>query len=229
MSVPLQRFVRPARPGEIAVFREDPTALETETVAGVEVDLSGVREVFERFAAKFPNASSRERALLDSELVEPLHQAVPLTPRDAGDMRIWHWLCLSELFDLVSWRWSGSRSLPSEERVGGALAGRFLGSNTLHGVSRNALARVWWCGESLHSEHDGYTLARDVLSNQDLFQNIYERYFGLYPPAARAFIRKYRGTPEKEFRDGAKRLNHYLTTIVLETLSEEDVTELMSA
>ena len=107
---------------------------------------------------------------------------------------------------------------------------RFLGAGTLRGTSRNALARLWWCAESLSSGQDGYRLARQALARQDLFQAIFERQFGLYPPAVRACLRRFgnSGVSEREWRDGTRRLNHYLTTIVLEALSEDEILELLS-
>lgn len=227
MSTSLKRYARPVAAGELGRVLEGSLTLEAESI-GTVVDLSEVREIYEDAVARYSGRGNAERAVLDRELVEPLHRAMRhLSRRDAADMRLWHWLCTAELPDLVSWRWYGSENIPREDLTQ-SLAGRFIGSGTLNGVSRNALARLWWCAESLYSELDGYRLAREALKIQDRFQAIFERYFGLYPPAARACIRQYESASQKDWRDGTLRLNHYLTTIVLETLSEDDVTELLA-
>ena len=228
MSRELERYVRPVREGELARLLDDPAAVETEPI-GTEADLAEVREVFEGVLEEYPQLRGAERAVLDRTLAEPLHRALAhLTPRQASDMGFWHWLCIAGLPDVVSWRWYGAATIPGEALEKRALAERFLGAGTLRGISRNALARLWWCAGSLHTGEDGYALAREVLAKQDLFQAIFERDFGLYPPAARACVRYFGNASEGEWRRGTLRLNHYLTTIVLETLSEDDVLELLS-
>ena len=228
MSLKLERYVRPVRGGELARVLADPASVEAEPT-GSEGDLSGVRGVFEGVLEEHPQWRSGERAVLDRALVEPLHKALShLTPRQASDMGFWQWLCIVGLPDVVSWRWYGAATAPGEALERPALAERFLGAGTLRGVSRNALSRLWWCARSLHSRDDGYRLAHEVLAKQDLFQAIFERDFGLYPPAARACVRHFADASEGEWRRGTLRLNHLLTTVALETLSEDDVLELLS-
>ncbi len=228
MSLELERYVRPVRENELARLVADPAAIETEPI-GTVADLAEVREVFEGVLAEYPQWRRAERAVLDRALAEPLHRALAhLTPRQASDMGLWHWLCIAALPDVVSWRWYGAATISPEALQQRSLAERFLGAGTPRGISRNALARLWWCAESLYSADDGYHLTRQVLTRQDLFQAVFERDFGLYPPAARACVRHFEGASEEEWRRGTLRLNHYLTTIVLETLSEEDMLELLS-
>ena len=228
MNLKLERYVRPVREGELARVLDDPVTVESEPL-NTEADLADIREVFERVLEDHPQARRAERAVLDRALAEPLHRALAhLTTRQASDMGFWHWLCIAGLPEVVSWRWYGAATIPTEALKQRALAERFLGAGTLRGVSRNAFARLWWCAESLYSADDGYHLTRQVLTRQDLFQAVFERDFGLYPPAARACVRHFESASEEEWRRGTLRLNHYLTTIVLETLSEEDVLELLS-
>jgi hypothetical protein len=79
----------------------------------------------------------------------------------------------------------------------------------------------------LYSERDGYHLVYQVLSSQDFFQAIFEREFSLYPPAARACVQELASASEDERREATRKLNHYLTTIVVETLREEDIRALI--
>ena len=198
MSLELARYVRPVREGELARVLADPVAVETQRT-GTDADLTEVREVFGRVLEEHPQWRRAERAVLDGALVEPLHRTLAhLTPRQASDMGFWQWLCIAGLPEVVSWRWYGAAKVPREALEQRSLVERFLGASTLRGVSRNALARLWWCAESLHTGAEGYHLARLVLAKQDLFQAVFERDFGLYPPAARACVRYFVDGSEEE-------------------------------
>ena len=225
MSIALRRYVELTDPRALPRLLVDPPSAASEPL-GLTADFQELRAVFKKLLEE---RQGGDRAAWDGELVEPLHCALRvLSHRVAADMRFWHWLSVAELAEVVWHRWHGSVPDPLPETIGPSLTGRFLGSPTLHGVSRNALARLWWCAESLYSEVDGYSLARQALAKQDLFQAIFERKFGLYPPAARACLRKFRDASEEEWREGTRRLNHYLTTIVLEALMEDNILALLS-
>jgi len=96
-------------------------------------------------------------------------------------------------------------------------------------VSRNALARLYWCATALWGEAEGYKWVRAALTNQDFFQGIFERKLGLCRPAAVAALKELSKKDEGTRRTALVRLNHYATTIALETLSEEGVAELLRA
>jgi hypothetical protein len=128
-------------------------------------------------------------------------------------------------------RWLGNiPDSPAVALESGSLWQRFLGNqsgkSTLSGMSRQALARLWWCAEILGTE-DGYRLARTAVRRQDLYQAVFEREFGLYPPAARACIKFFDGRSENEAREGTRRLNQLLSTLVLETLDEDDIMQML--
>jgi uncharacterized protein YdaU (DUF1376 family) len=91
------------------------------------------------------------------------------------------------------------------------------------------LARLWWCVESLASESGEYDLVNTALSSQDLFLQLFDRAFSLYVPAAKAYLRTLQNASQDEWRDAARELDHYFTTIAAEGLNEEDITrELLS-
>ncbi len=230
MKVELRRYVRYIDDASLPRLLAEPD-LEVTELLGITADFSQILQTCVR--TDNPGRGRSDLALLDGRLVEPLHQAMlDLPHRVATDMRFWHWLCISALQEVVWHRWYGDTSDSPADALAKSdtLSERFLGSSTLHGVSRNSLARLWWCAETLYSEQDGYDLARQALARQDLFQAVFERQFGLYPPAARACLRRFGNgnVSEREWRDGTRRLNHYLTTIVLESLSEEDILDLLS-
>lgn len=223
MTVELRRLTVPLTIRQLAAVMQDPRYIESEPL-GPAADFNEVRSVFDRFYNENAEASSVERARLDRELAVPLHRAlIGLSRRDATDMQFWHWLCVCQFQDIVWYRWYGRIPTDFSGTISASLAERFLGAPTLHGVSRNGFARLWWCAEALHTEEDGYGLVHIALSSQDFFQAVFEREFSLYVPAARACVRVLRDSSEDERRQATKELNHYFTTIVAEALDEENI------
>lgn len=163
---------------------------------------------------------------LDRELVEPVHASLKnLSRREAADMRVWHWLCVTQFPDLVVRRWDMDGVPSTHLGLTSSVVDRFLGKATLVGVGRNTLARLWWTAEELQD----YDMARTVLSNQEDFVAIFERRFGLYPPAARAAVAKF-ALPElsdPRQREAAKWLQQTSVTTVLEALQESEVGEIL--
>jgi hypothetical protein len=223
MKVPLHRYPRPLRGTDLPDALRHPGVFNPEPL-GIEAD-------FDRFCNEVERCygDQRDRASWDARLVEPLHRALRhLSRRLATDMGLWHWLCTAQFRDLVWRRWSPENqpaSLP--EQVPPSVAERFLGSQSLRGFSRNALSRLWWAAECLVDQNGNYMWARRILEKQDLFQAIFERRFGLYPPAARACLKKYWQADEQKWREGTKWLNHYLTTLVAESLAEDEILALL--
>jgi len=162
---------------------------------------------------------------IDAHLLEPLHRALPLTRREAADPRVWQWLAVSKFPDLVWRRWAGTVPSPGDlkEALAAKYHPRFLARPSLNGISRNTFARLWWTAEELQD----YDLARRALSSQDMFQNIFERFFGIYPAAARACLDRFEGCGETEIRSAAKWLQQCATTTLLEGLSEDEIAAIL--
>lgn len=182
---------------------------------------------FDAFASHLTELIERDEdpASWDRALVTHLHRALKakVDRRTTLDPRFWHWLTTQPLREFVWCRWYGEVPDTPEEVLSSALAERFLGAASLHGFSRNAVARLYWAGETLYSDADDYRLAVEALHNQDFFQAIFERKLGLYRPAAVACLKALKDYDEKGRRDAVKRLNHYLTTISAETLQVEEL------
>jgi hypothetical protein len=200
--------------------------------------LEGASWASESLSSRIPAESVREAIAsvpstltgtdIDRELVEPLHRSLAhLSRREGADMRVWHLLCVQSR-QLIWRRWLGE--VPSPGEMGSSmtvtLSGRFLGKSTLNGISRNTLARLWWTAEHLR-DGDDYELARLALSNQDTFQAIFERFFGIYPPAARACLDRLPPHGERERRMAARWLQQCLSTTVLEALSLDQIGEIL--
>lgn len=223
MITELRRFTAPIMISQLAQAFVTSERFETESI-GLSVDFDEARSVFEAFVRQYPNPSPQERASLDRMMAVPLHNAMrQLNRRTATDMHLWHWLCTTVFRDFVWYRWYGRIPNDFAMTVSPALAERFLGAPTLRGISRNALARLWWCAESLDSNSEGYDLVQIALSKQDFFQAVFEREFGLCLPVAKACLRALKDCTEDERREATKNLNHYFTTVAAETLSEPQV------
>lgn len=205
------------------------------TAAGLAAALKGDHPPAEDLATPVPldavtaaieEAGGGTGSEVDAKLIEPLHRALPITLREAADMRIWHWLTV-RCQEIVWQRWPKyHRQWQETGELKGEAVSRFLGRNSLNGVSRNTLARLWWTAEQM-SEGDDYSLARDAVENQDRFQAIFERRYGLYLPAARACLESFQGLSEDEVRDAARWLQQCLSTTVLEHLSEAEISALL--
>ncbi len=206
------------------------------TAAGLAAALKGEERASEGLSTAIPldavttaieGLGDIEGSEIDGKLVEPLHRAMSvLTLREAADMRVWHWLTVQ--FQAVVWkRWPRYHEQWKETgELTGEAVSRFLGRSSLNGVSRNTLARLWWTAEQM-SDGGDYSPARDAVENQDRFQAIFERRFGLYPPAARACLESFRNLSEGETRSAARWFQQCLTTTVLEHLSEAEIAALL--
>lgn len=228
MTTSLKRYVRPLMAREVEDIIRGKASVEAVDV-GSAVDLSNVNATIGRLTANGGSRPRRaERAAWDAEMVEGLHRAMADLPRRLKlDMRLWHWLTTEIFQDFVLRRWANLSAVDDSSGIAPNVSARFVGSASLVGVSRNALARIFWCGETLW-EGGEYGLAQKALRRQDLFQGVFERKVGLYPPAARAAVRFLDKVDEDLARAALRLLNHYLTTTAVEWLLEEKVEAMLA-
>jgi hypothetical protein len=222
--IELRIYERDIHRSEVLQLLVDPTSVMSESV-GVEVDFSDIDELVNRFR----DGDKRSRISMDVQAHEIVHKLLRgIDRRTLTQMNLWHWLCLNPLRDFILVRWLDIHDSSTPNNLIDSEASRFVGAQTLHGISRNAVARLWWGAETL-SERDDYSLSRIALSNQDFFQQAFDRKFGLSVPASRAFFRTLEDSTESERREAGVCLNHYFTTIAGSWLIEEDVVELIKA
>jgi hypothetical protein len=222
----IRKFVEPVQPGLLYAAIQSPDSLETVALDLDPVDFQEFRNAIDQ-VRRSGGTNSLRRGAWDRMLVEPFHRALAgLSVSDALDMGLWHWLCIQGFPDLVRERWAIDAWTPDQ---GGAPPGyiRFLGTPTLSGFSRNCLARLWWAGQTLYSDDDGYQLVKGVFEPQDLFTAVFERDLVLNRKAARACVGLLRGKDGSEVKVLCKRLSQWATTIQLELLDEEDIRQLM--
>ena len=211
----LQLFVQPLTPDALPAVLSG-NVIEHSEALGLSVDLTASLAAAE-------GRGGREVREWDTELATALHRdLMELSNRDALDMRFWHWMCTIPFRAYVQARWA-SRG----EEVSAVDASRYLGTPSLRGVSRNALARLLLAVRALWSTEDGYRWVEMAFENQDRFQGIFERRLGLHRPAAKACLVKLKGVPESVHREALRRLDHILTTVVVEALDQDEVEQLL--
>lgn len=236
MRAQLRRFGRLIATDELPKLLIDTSSYETEDL-DIEVDLAAcLAQVAELRRSQERGGRSRGPEA-DAGLARPLAEMLgPALPgRIATDMRIWHWLCTStQLREFVWLRWHGLVPSDAAEALTQAgLASRFLGSNSINGQMRNALARIYLTVRTLSDGIDdlerGLSLAEAVLRNADLHLQLFEREFSLHPPIARAAAQVLQGRSGDDLRQRLMRLNRLGTTQPLELLSESEASALLSA
>lgn len=233
MKVTLQRYVLPIPIAALPEVLRNPGSHATESLE-IEVDFTPCFDLISEFRDEGQGTSESE---WDARLAGPLHSLLRpvLSRRLANDPRLWHWLCTATQFREFVWlRWHGLVPANYDQALAdGDMPRRFLGSASLVGMARNALARPYWTLDTLldgaPSREEALELTSKVLQTTDLHLNLFERLIGLHPPAARAAVRVLADLKQQERRDALVRLNHLATTTMLERLSEQEIEEMLTA
>lgn len=166
----------------------------------------------------------------DAALAPKLHEVLrPLGRRQLLDAGLWQWLCLEPLRDYVLARWCGGVSQDQLPNLKTSKLQRFVGSPTMVGMSRNAVARLFWGAEAAYATTGSYEDCALVFGSADLYVGVFEREMGLHPEAAMAIIRRLADEPEERRRQALRRLNFVLSTTALEALSAAEVTKELNA
>lgn len=224
MTTELRRFSPPITVDRLIGVLVDPDSEPTIPIDGsLKVDFTEPLELTRQMVeggVEFP--------AWDAEIAIALHKALSAQPRRVLlDMGIWHWLATTAFREYVLARWCGGVIPTADTVLTSAEELHFLGRPTLNGVSRNAIARLYWGAASLYDVSDGYALVQTVFASQDFVTGLQERRFCLYPPAARACARELGGLGEGEIRAALRKLNYLASTITLELLSEDEIVGLL--
>ncbi|MDH5630398.1 MAG: DUF6339 family protein [Gammaproteobacteria bacterium] len=175
---------------------------------------------FDELINKTMNSFKRYDASMDINMTVDLHKSLPLTRRQASDMRFWSWLGVIHVPDFVAWRWKPAGTPAKRSKV------RFCGTDRV----RQTFARLWWAAELTRKEND-YTITAELL-NHPGFQNNYEaifgRAFGSYFPAMEAFVNIIKDKKERFIEILAIELGYALTTNVLESMDKNDLLTFMN-
>lgn len=192
-----------------------------------------------QIAANVDRKSAKERGKVDALVIQQVHEPLAgLTRQAAASPGFWSWLACGPGREFVWMRWTHLSPLPAGAdevesevtRPGSAIDGRFrLKSPSLNGVSRHALARLWWIADGLESDYES---CRKILMNQDIFQAIYERDIGFVPGLANELINVFelgtqRGPNGDTFREIMKAINQLASVTRIEALRTSDLHDLV--
>lgn len=155
-------------------------------------------------------STTRHDAKVDQLAAPLVHQALPLSRREAARPGVWRFLALVACPEFIRHRW--------EERSWATTRSRYWSLGTR--PDSNAFARLWWIAE-LTRDGASYALTEDVLARQPLATQIFVRKFSSYRPAVAAFAHVMRAATPAEIERVAKELNGRLSTLALEALDEE--------
>lgn len=208
----LERFKQPLTPQQleaVVIHNEIPS---TETI----LELPGLDRLKKKLATG--NYSSSD----DANVAQQIHGVFRnLDDRTMTDTQMWQWLTTTQFKHYVRDRWKPKNK--NLDLTNHAAQQRFLAGGSMAGISRNALARLYWAANTLWTEEDGYKYSDVVLNVQDLYSGIFERELGLHPPLAREFAKQYaKGgkISEDVHREWLKNVNHVLTTVAVEGFNE---------
>lgn len=155
-------------------------------------------------------------ASIDAVVASEVRKHLNLTPEQAAHDGLWRYLAVVEFPDFVRYRWP----YPASRRSFKSARDKFLeGARDLY---EHALVRLWWIAELTRDGND-YTLTKAALENQELANDVFDRGFARYPPAVRAVVDELSGEPSTIVSDTTTELNHALSTIRLESLSESEL------
>lgn len=197
----------------------DPELVETHTEP---IDASGDLETLDEAVDDVIESTEEGAATIDRGLAPIVHQSLPLTRRQASDAGVWHYLATVWRPDFVRHRWPWDVST----RTITSMREKFLGAG--RDVYSNAFGRLWWTAELTYApDTNDYDYTRAAFANQELVNDVVDRRFSRYRPAARASIGVLRDEPTEIVSTVLTDFNHALSTIRAETRSEEELREVL--
>ena len=193
--------------------RSDTLEVEDRHVEPLEtaVDCTDARNVLDDIASRFKRYDSN----MDRGLAAAFHEALPMPRSVAAQKGVWHYLAVVVFPGFVRHRWKPESGKVSKER--------FLGS-----LKRNTFSRLWWGAELTAQDGGDYSMTNRLFSAggvQDLYEAAFGRNFSYYQPALFAFIQVLSGKSRETIREAAKMQSQLLTTLVLETVTQEALEE----
>ena len=155
-------------------------------------------------------------ASLDAKLAPAIHRALPLTRREAADPALFRFLTVIHRPDVVRFRW--------EYRSWATMRARFWAMGTR--PDSNLFGRLWWMAE-LSRREDDYDVTRRVLSRQHLANNLFTRDMANHAPLVYGWTDALEDASAPVIETVARRLQRRLSTLVLESLDEADLRDLV--
>jgi len=168
-----------------------------------DVDLTGLDALIEHILAD--SDFDKKPELSDSWLAPRLHAALRLRRAEAADRRIWAYLAVVRYPNYVRWRFPGKDAVVSSKR--------FIGADR-----DNALSRLWWGAELTRNGGD-YLATTKAFERQDIPSTWFALDAFHNKAAALAAMRMLPTMGSKPINRLSTALNHYLTTIMLDSVA----------
>ncbi|WP_435124131.1 DUF6339 family protein [Halobaculum sp. D14] len=185
---------------------------------GIEVDLSRLDEAIKEIlqSGEFDGRKSE----IGAELAPVIHRNIDITRRKAAIDGIWHYLTLVRYPEFVRYRWS------SKMREKFLEGGEDIYSNAIH--------RLWWIAE-ISRDGDDYGRTESMLGQQELANDIADRWFGRHKPVTHACIDLLEKEEVERFEpantdiisDTTTQLRENLTVVCAESLDYEQAYSLV--
>lgn len=195
-------------------------------------DLEGLRQKFEAVMGDEEvdfgdviingNEYSPGSASIDAKMASEVRKHLDLTREQAAHDGVWRYLGVIEFPDFVRYRWPYPD--PSSNRSFDSARNKYL--KDARDLYDHALVRLWWIAE-LTRDGDDYSLTRAALKKQELANDVFDRGYARYPPAVRATVDELKDANSSVVSTTTTKLNHALSTIRLESLSESDLREMV--
>lgn len=178
-------------------------------IDGVTADLEALREDLQEII----DDCSEYSVEIDARAAPKIRQHIDISRRAAANDGLWHWLCSAKFDDFVYSRWKES----------GDIQEKFLGAGT--NIYSNALHRLWWGAELTH---DGtYELTEAMFSSGELANDVLDRWFARYRPAARVTVECLQDESSDIISDTTTDLRNELSGYSLELMEEEEIEALL--
>jgi hypothetical protein len=195
------------------------TSIDEETIREYSVpihdlsaDIEGLREELESIVnADEPEEYSHH---IDAEAAPIVRGYIDITRRQAARDGLWHWLAVSEFPEFVYHRW----------RETGDIEEKFLAAGT--DIYSNAIHRLWW-GAELTRDGSDYERTERMFSQGELANDVLDRWFARYRPAAKTVVDQLDGDNSDTISDLTRDIRNELSSYTLEMMSEEGVEDLI--
>jgi len=184
-------------------------------IRGLDADLEELRDELDQIRADI-----KENGLeIEVRAAPHVHQYLDLSRREAAVEGLWHWLAVAEFPEFVYHRWEGY-----EDTVGKFLEGRT-------NIYSNAIHRLWWIAELTydHESADPYSRTERVFAQGTLTNDVFDRWFARYGPAAKVIVDELDGEPASAVIDPTtKNIKDALSNYKLELMTQNEICELVA-
>jgi len=190
---------------EIIELLDDPKSRETvNTRCSAEI---------KKLATKMNRTRYLHPSELDSKLYMDVYNTFKHLPNHiTNDIRFWQYLALNELRSFVEKRFDKGRTP------------RYLGSQSMGGLSKNAISRLYRTG----SQQGGNDIRDAIFSRQQIQQDLHERTFSLSQLVSKAFLKKAIDLNDDEITSYAMNIRKRSGAKLIFAMTEEEIIDISS-